>query len=140
MSDREQDVDTDSEGSGKGGDPKTPRKPYSKLAVELADEDLKSPGVQKLLLAEISRLEHYSSNHDFCKDQLSIYKTKCAVLEEKQRTHTFLEVLYSVGLGVGATLIGLTSSMNGSGIPPLTILALGALLILVAVVAKLRQR
>ena len=140
MTDQEQDVDVDTSSNGKSGDLKSPRKPYSKIAVELTDEDLKSPGVQKLLLAEISRLEHHSLKYEFCKDELSSANQKCAVLEEKQKKHTFTEVLYTAGLGVGATMIGLTPSVKESSFPPLVILGLGAVLILVAIAAKLRQK
>lgn len=140
MNKQEQDVDVDTEGSNKGGDLKSPKRPYSKLAVELTDDDLQSPGVQKLLLAEISRLEHHSSNYEFCKDALSIANQKCAVLEEKQRTSVLLEVLYSAGLGVGATLVGLTPSVKESAYSPMVVLGLGAVLIVIAVVAKLRHK
>jgi hypothetical protein len=140
MTEQEQDVDVDTDSDDIGGDLKSPKKPYSKLAVELTGEDLKSPGVQKLLLAEISRLEHHSLKYDFCKDELSSAKQKCAVLEEKQKTHALLEVLYTAGLGVGAVLIGLTPSVKESTFSPLVVLGLGVILILVAIAAKLRHK
>jgi len=33
------------------------RRSFSKIGIELSEEDLKNPGVQKLLLSEISNLE-----------------------------------------------------------------------------------
>ena len=117
MTDQDIDIDTDAEHGV--GDLKSPKKPFSKLAVELTDEDLKSSGVQKLLLAEISRLEHHASKYDYYRDELATAKQKCAVLEEKYEKHALLEVLYSAGLGVGAVLIGLTPSINSSDFSPL---------------------
>lgn len=140
MTNQEQDVDSDAGGEGRGGDLKSPKKPYSKIAVELTDEDLKSAGVQKLLLAEISRLEHYSYKYDSCNGELILAKQKCAVLEEKQKAHDFLDALYTVGIGIGATLIGLTPSVTGIDYLKLVVLGLGAALVLAAVAAKVRHK
>ena len=134
----DQDIDSDEEPGV--GELKSPKKPFTKLAVELTGEDLQSPGVQKLLLAEISRLEHHAHKYDFCKDELAEAKQLCAVYAEKQKTHTFLEILYSVGLGVGAALIGLTPSIKSENYSGLVILGLGIVLMLGAVMAKLRQK
>lgn len=136
----DQDIDIDSDAEHGLGDLKSPKKPFSKLAVEITDEDLKSSGVQKLLLAEISKLEHHASKYDYCRDELAMARQRCAVFEERNNKHAILEVLYSAGLGVGAVLIGLTPSVGSSSYAPLVVLGLGVVLMLVAVVAKLRYK
>ena len=65
------DIDHQPQKADDSGHIKTPRKAFSKLAVELSDEDLKSQGVQKLLLDEISRLENAAVHADSYRDKFN---------------------------------------------------------------------
>lgn len=81
MVDNESDIDIDHQPqeADDSGHIKTPRKAFSKLAVELSDEDLKSQGVQKLLLAEISRLENAAVHADNYREKFNESDKECAV-------------------------------------------------------------
>lgn len=139
MSDTE-DVDLSPDEGDSSSDLKSPKKPFTKLAVELGPEDLQSPGVQKMLLAEISRLEHQAAKYEANRDLLASADKKVAVLEETNNKSTAYEVLYSAGLAIGSGLIGLTPSISSSNVSPLIVLAFGVVLIGIAVTAKWRQK
>lgn len=86
-----------------------PGKPYSKLRRELSNEDLTNPAVQKLLISEIDKLEiRVSELITIEKNCHQIDKEK-AILEEKLKSHTAIEVLYSFCLSIGSALLGLAS-------------------------------
>ena len=119
---------------------KSSRKAFSKLATELTDEELKSPGVQKMLLAEISRLESTALYSERFREKFHDADKDRAVLREKEKTYIFSEILYSASLALGAALIGLTPSIKSSNVSPILIGAIGVLLIIGAVVAKVVKK
>ncbi len=119
---------------------KSSRKAFSKLATELSDEDLSSPGVQKMLLAEISRLESAALYSEEFKGKFHKADKECAVLKEKEKTFIFSEILYSVSLTLGAALIGIAPSITSANYSPVVVGAIGALLVIGAVVAKVVKK
>lgn len=145
MVDNDSDIDVDHQPQepDESGHIKSPRKAFSKLAVELTDEDLQSQGVQKLLLAEISRLENEALQADSYRAKFNKSDKECAVLKEKGKKVVFSEILYSVSLTLGAALLGLTPSIKAdaaSPISPSLIGIIGVLLIIGAVVAKVVRK
>ena len=114
------------------------RRPFSQLATELTDDELGSPGVQKMLLAEISRLEAEMVESEKFKEKFHEADTERAILREKVETSIYLEILYSIGLTLGALLIGLTPSINSSKGLTITIGFIGALFVLGAILAKVK--
>jgi hypothetical protein len=119
---------------------KSSRKAFSKLATELTDDELSSPGVQKMLLAEISRLESAVTYSEAYKDKYHIADKDREVLKEKEKTFIFSEILYSVSLTLGAALIGLTPSIKSSEVSPVIIGIVGFLLVGGAIVAKVVRK
>ncbi len=89
---------------------------FSQLRRELSDEDLNSPGTQRLILNELDKYEE-------CSKQLEEYKGKYynsdkerAVLEVQLSSNRAFEILYSFSLSVGSALLGITPSiLNGEG-------------------------
>lgn len=119
---------------------KSSRKAFSKLATELTDEELSSPGVQKMLLAEISRLESAVIYSESFKDKYHVADKDREVLKQKEKTFIFSEILYSVSLTLGAALIGLTPSIKASEVSPAIIGIVGFLLVGGAIVAKVVKK
>lgn len=78
---------------------KSSRKAFSKLALELTDDELKSTGVQKMLLAEISRLESTVAKSEGFRAKFHEADKDKAVLIEKEKTFIFSEILYSENSG-----------------------------------------
>lgn len=116
---------------------KSSRKAFSKLALELTDDELKSTGVQKMLLAEISRLESTVAKSESFRTKFYEADKDKAVLIEKEKTFIFSEILYSVSLTLGALLIGLVPSMTSN---KLVIGAIGSLFVVGAIVAKVMKK
>jgi len=133
-------ADVEPEMSGGTEHIKSSRKAFSKLATELTDEELSSPGVQKMLLAEINRLESQALHSESYRDKYHIADKESAVLKEKEKTFIFSEILYSVSLTLGAALIGLTPSIKDSDISPALICGIGVLLVAGSVIAKVFRK
>lgn len=119
---------------------KSSRKVYSKLATNLTDDELNSPGVQKMLLAEISRLESTVSYSDRFKEKFHKADKDRAILEEKEKKFVFTEVLYSGCLTIGSLIIGLTPSIKSDVFPPIILGVIGAILVLTAFIAKVVKK
>lgn len=132
--------DTIDDGSVEPSVEKSPKRPFSKLAVELSDQDLESKGVQKLLLAEISRLESIVSKLEGFRDKYYLIDKDKAVLTREKDSRVFLEVLYSAGLTIGAALIGLTPSISSVSFSPILVSVFGAILIIISVIARVRTK
>jgi len=103
------------------GDPESPaeiqgsekvRKSFSKLAVELDEEDLSSKGVQKLLLSEITRLEVENSELQKFRKDFHDRDKDCAKYKVLLRKNTMLEILYSIAITGAAALLGVTFSVS----------------------------
>ena len=137
--DNEDDVEPES-GENVSYHAKQPRKPYSKLATELSDDDLASPGVQKMLLAEISRLESVVHSGEEAKENYHTIDKECAVLKEKSKTFVFSEIIYSLSLTLGAAIIGFTPSLKSDSFPTYIITVIGGLLVVGAVLAKVVKK
>ncbi|WP_226685285.1 hypothetical protein [Shewanella indica] len=116
------------------------RRAFSKLATELTDEELHSPGVQKMLLAEISRLESALNHCDGFREKYHEVEKNCAVLKEKEKTFIFSEILYSTSLTLGAALVGISPSIKESDVSPMVVGGVGALMVIGAIVAKVFRR
>lgn len=114
---------------------------FSKLRTELTDEDLKSSGVQKMLLADIVRLENEVIETSIYQDKFHTTDKQSAILTEKQKTFVFSEILYSTNLTLGAVLIGLSPSIEkGKLIESWMIGGIGGLLILGAIITKVFKK
>ena len=105
------------------------------------DEDLKSSGVQKMLLADIVRLENEVILTSIYQDKFHTTDKQSAILTEKQKTFVFSEILYSTSLTLGAVLIGLSPSIEkGKLIEPWLIGGIGGLLIIGAIITKVFKK
>ena len=87
------------------------KKAFSKISRELSEDDLKSPGTQRLLLSEIDQYEE-------CKKQLEFYRTKyfekladCRVYEERLKSNATLEVASGCLLALGPALMTLAPTI-----------------------------
>lgn len=112
-----------------------PSSPFSKLKRELSEEDLKSPAVQRLLLAEIDKLEYKSSDYDNLYDNFHSVDKECSILKEKIKTSKSTEVLYGFALTIGSIVIGLASLVWEDGYGWINI-TVGGLLILGGLISK----
>jgi len=78
------------------------------LRRELTDSDLASSGVQKMLLHAVDAADAECEVLTGYRTRFHEADKRAAVLEEKLRTQTAIEVAFGVGLGLGCAIIGLT--------------------------------
>jgi len=103
---------------------------------QLQESELASPGVMKLLIEMLERAESECEIAEGYRDRFHDADKRAAVLQEKARTQTGLEVLYGVGLAMGGAMIGLAPTLwDGSFKGPL-ILVFGLVLMGGSVVAR----
>ena len=142
--DAEIDADVEPTISNSEGDTHTKslKKHFAKLATELTDDELSSSGVQKMLLAEIVRLETDISKIETEKFREKFHEAdrERAILREREKTLIFSEILYSLSLTLGAVLIGLTPSIDSSDFLQFAVCIIGALLITGSVIAKVFKK
>lgn len=118
--------------------PATGRTLFKSLTRELSDADMGNSGVQKMLLAELERLENENANsrgyierfHDADKDR--------AVLQEKVRTVKSIDIICGTGIAIGGIMVGLSPAFWSS--PGILFLIIGAILIISATLARIVKK
>lgn len=83
------------------------RAAFRDVRRQLTEEELKSPGVHKLLL---EMLQEVDDEREELRSYVSLYHEsdkRAAVLSEKVITQTAIEVLFGVGVGLGGAVLGL---------------------------------
>ncbi len=81
--------------------PSSKRQVFRNIRRQLTDEDLASPGVQKLILDELELAE---ADCEFLESYVERYHDadkRAAILEEKLKTHSSIEIFFGVGVGIG---------------------------------------
>src|SRR5687768_1906151 len=71
------------------------------LRRQLTDDELANPGVHKLLLDEIERADLECSELREYREKYFVSERSVAVLQEKVRAGTALEIMFGVGVGLG---------------------------------------
>ncbi|MGD9493612.1 MAG: hypothetical protein AB7V36_09695 [Bacteroidales bacterium] len=85
-----------------------PANPYTNIKRELSEEELKSPAVQKLLLNDHDKFEQRIAELEGYVERFHTSDKYRAILEEKLKTSTGFEVLYSFCLTAGSALAGIS--------------------------------
>lgn len=83
------------------------RQAFRDLRRQLSDADLTTPGVPKLLLDEIEKLEAELDQLRGYVERYHAANTRACVLEADVRTVRAIEVLFAVGVGLGGAILGL---------------------------------
>lgn len=113
---------------------------FGEIKRQLSDEDLKSPGVQKLLLDDLERAE---GECEFMQGYIERYHDadkRAAVLEERIRSGTAIEIMFGVGVGLGGTVMGLAPMFWSDQPKGYISLIIGSLLICGASIARMVKR
>jgi hypothetical protein len=83
------------------------RAAFRDVRRQLTDEELKNPGVQKLLLDMLQDADDEREGLRPYVDRFHEADKIAAVLREEVKTHTAIEVFFGVGVGLGGAIIGL---------------------------------
>lgn len=103
-------------------------KPLSGLNRQLTEDDLKSPGVRKLLLGQLDEYEKCKSRLEITITNFHSKDKETAVLTEKLKTFVNFDWIYTGLLTIGSILIGYYASQPDQG-PILLILGISSVII-----------
>lgn len=117
---------------------------FSKINRELSEDDLKSPGTQRLILNELDKYEACKAELDFYREQYYEVASECKVYEEKLKSNTTNEVASGFLLAFGPSLMTLAPSIvnkDGNWYYLSTIvLIIGVILLSGGIIAKIIKR
>ncbi len=116
------------------------RQSFRAIRRELQEAELTNAGVQRLILEDLETAE---SECDALREYVERYHEadkRAAVLEEKLRTHAALEILFAVSLGIGFAIVGLAPYFWDETWKGPAALAVGAMLIIGSVAARVVKR
>lgn len=116
------------------GVPASSRLALTKVARDLLPDELAQSGTIKLLVEEIYRVDAECADLKPFVKRYNDANTRARVLEERLRSDTALDIVFGVALSLGGALLGLAESFKDA---TATFLAIGALLIVTGIVAKL---
>ena len=112
------------------------RQVFSDIRRQLAEEDLASKGVQKLLLSELETSEGECEALRAYIERFHEADKRAAVFEERLKTSTATEIMFSVGLVAGGGLIGWAPALWDKSSKGPIALSLGIVLIAGSAIAK----
>jgi hypothetical protein len=116
------------------------RRALSRLKRELSDDDLASPGVQKLLLDSLERIEEENAGLKSLREKYHQADKQNGVLEEKLKTSTSVEIVSMGSLAVGAAALGYAPSAWASQPTGWIALSFGVVLTAFGIAAKVVRR
>ena len=91
-------------------------KPLSGLNRQLTEDDLKSPGVRKLLLGQLDEYETCKNKLSETMEIFHIKDKETAVLSEKLKSYVCFDWIYTCLLSVGSILVGYYASQPSQGL------------------------
>lgn len=112
------------------------RKALRSIGRDLEPDDLKSPGVQKMLLDTIDRLEEEKWELRQSKEDFHTADTNLKVMDEKLKQRTFVEIMYSVCLMLSGVLISLSFRKELDEVTSYFLLSTGVVLSLSSIFAR----
>jgi hypothetical protein len=115
--------------------PKT-RKALSRLTRELTEEDLATPGVQKMLIEELERAEEENTQLKNFREKFHAADRDNAVAKQKLRGWSSMEMISTACIAVGAAALAYAPEAGKHGQDGWVAVAFGAVLTIIGIVAK----
>lgn len=120
--------------------PKT-RRALSRLKRELSEEELGTTGVQKMLIAEVERLDEENGTLVDFRDKYYDLRADLAVATQKERQGQAAEVISSACIALGGAALGYVPAVwETQRLTAVLAIAIGVVLIIAAVAAKVVRR
>jgi len=116
---------------------KPQRRSFAKVRRELDETEFKSPAMQRILLDENERLQSDNEELGRYRELYHEADKNCAVLRERTKKSTAVEVMYSVCLCVGSVALGYAPTLWGNQPLGGITLGVGIVLIIGAAAVKL---
>lgn len=102
----------------------------SELRRTLTEEELKNPGAIKLILDELERVDNDCEILKGYVDRFHDADKQAAVLKERQKSITSIEIAYGFGMALGGVIIGLAPTFGTKESQTQVIIAVGIGLVL----------
>lgn len=112
------------------------RKTFARIRVELSDEELASPGVQKMIVEELGRSQEIISSMENFREKFYEVDKSLAIEIQKGRRHLALEIISGGCLATGAAAIGYAPSLTSLPLAGYIAVGFAVILILIGVLAK----
>lgn len=112
------------------------RQAFSNIRRQLSEIDLASPGVQKMLLEELDRAESQCEVAEGFRERFHAADKEAAVLREKLKTVTAMEVFFGLGVAIGSIMIGLAPYFWDQKAKGVLTLAIGTVVLIGSAVAR----
>jgi hypothetical protein len=117
------------------------RASFRDLRRQLTEEDLRQPGVQKLLIEDFEKAEMECEALRCYLEKFHESDKQVAILNEKLKLDNALEIVTGVGLAGGSAIMGVAPSFWGvSTLQGEVALLIGALFVFGAIAAKVVHR
>jgi hypothetical protein len=115
--------------------PKT-RKALSRVKRELSEEDLATPGVQKMLIEELERAEEENNELKAFRDKFYVADKDLAVSKQKLKGWSSMEIISTACIAIGAAALVYVPEAWKTQPSGWIALVFGAVLTIVGIVAK----
>ncbi|OHX34409.1 hypothetical protein BJL95_17220 [Methylomonas sp. LWB] len=116
------------------------RRALRNIRRELSDDELSSPAVQRMLIDDLERLEKEKFELSEFRGKFYDADKKSAILEEKIKSSTSQEVIFSVCLTVGSASLGYAPSVWTTQPTGYISIAFGIILIIGGIASKVVKR
>jgi len=119
--------------------PKGRRRSLGKVRRELTEEELGSPGVQKMLLDEVDRLDGIEGDLKSVSEKCQATETKLAVANEKLKTSGAFDIISIGTIAIGSLLFGAVFSMEDNQELFWIIIVISLILVAAGIGAKVKR-
>jgi hypothetical protein len=116
------------------------RQAFRDIRRQLQETELANPGVQRLLLEDLERAEGQCEILQGYVTRYHEADKRAAILDEKLRTQTVIEIFFGVGLGVGCMILGLVPSIWDATYKGPLFLITGIILVVGATLGRVIKR
>lgn len=113
---------------------------YSKVRRELSEDELATPGAQRLLLDELDRLQRQVDELSAYRGQFHEADKRAAVLKQKLEVAVAGEIISGICLTVGAALVGIAPALWDKKPYGVIVVAAGIVLLVGGVLAKVIRK
>ncbi|KWA42179.1 hypothetical protein WL27_01870 [Burkholderia multivorans] len=140
---KDQDTLTDEAGAiplASGPTGKASKKALSSLKREISDDELASPGVQKMILAELDKLEDDKAELSGFRDRFHETNLALAVAREQLKVRVAADTVFAGALTIGALIAGYATSVLDKPITAAACSISGGAMIAIGIVAKVKMK
>lgn len=109
---------------------------FDKIGRELSEKELGSPGVQRLLIQELERLQREVDHLSDYRDRFYEADKGRAVLEQRLKVSIASDVTFGVFLTIGAALATLAPAVWDKRAVAWVLLGMGVVLVMGGIIAK----